>query len=50
VLLAKLHRISQFLQEVVLVMVLADLRYLLQRYLKKMCTNALLEMHFRSTE
>ena len=44
-LLTKLSRMSQFLQEVVLVMVLADLRYLLQRYLKKMCTAALLETH-----
>ena len=37
-LLAKLSRISQFLQEVLLAMVMSDLRYLLQRYLKKMCT------------
>jgi len=46
-LLAKLSRISKFLQEVLLVMVMSDLRYLLQRYLKKMCTQALLDMHFK---
>ena len=43
-LLLKLGRISQFLHEVVILLVLSDLRYLVSRYLKKMY-GGMVELH-----
>lgn len=40
----KLCRIGQFLQEVVVQIVLSDMRYLVARYLKKMFTS-MTELH-----
>jgi len=33
----KVARISQFLQEVIINMVMADIRFLMQKYLMEMC-------------
>ena len=46
-LLAKLTRISQFLHEVVILLVLSDLKYLVSRYLKKMF-NSMVELHSKT--
>ena len=45
-LLQKLGRISQFLHEVVILVVLSDMQYLVKRYLKKMFS-AMTELHSR---
>ena len=46
-LLVKLARISQFLQDVIVNMVMADIRYLMQKYLMEMYKQSLLSSHFK---